>query len=421
MQVTLLHIGDELLIGQVDNTNASWMAQALDAIGARIVEITVVGDDKQHIQEALCRGLAQSDAVVMTGGLGPTRDDLTKEALATFFGVEQVFSEDCWRHVQRLFARFGKTLDQTHRAQCWVPTNARLLPNHMGTAPGMWFEHGEKVVVALPGVPFEMKHLMERHVLPQLQARFGAAPHLHRTICTFGEAESVLAQRLHPFERQLPPQLSLAYLPSLFQVRLRLTAKGADEATLRPLLDEQTQKLVEALGPCVFSTEGEQLEEALGRSLRRCGLTIATAESCTGGYVAHKITSVPGASDYFLGAVVAYANEVKVGLLGVSAEDLRRHGAVSKAVAMQMAKGVRTRLQTDLAVATTGIAGPSGGSTDKPVGTVWVAAALGDQTIARKHQFGKKRAQNIEMSAMAALALAWELLHRQEKCAFSPC
>ncbi len=415
MQVALLHIGDELLLGQVVNTNASWMARALDAIGAQVVEIAVVGDDEHHIQQALRRGLAQAEAVLITGGLGPTRDDLTKQALAAFFGVEMVFSEACWQHVQRLFARFGKTLDPAHREQCWMPANAQLLPNTMGTAPGLWFEHEGKVVVALPGVPFEMKHLMERHVLPRLQAHFRAAPRLHRTVCTFGEAESVLAQMLRPFERELPPQVSLAYLPSLFQVRLRLTAKGADEATLRRLLDEQTQKLVAVLGHRVFSTEGERLEEALGRVLRKRHLTLATAESCTGGHVAHKITSVPGASDYFLGAVVAYANEVKEHLLGVKAEDLQRHGAVSEPVALQMAKGVRKLLRTELAVATTGIAGPSGGSAEKPVGTVWVAAVLGDRALVRKFQFGKKRMQNIEMSAMAALGLVWELLHRQEK------
>ncbi len=410
MKVTLLHIGDELLIGQIVNTNAAWMARALETIGAQVVETIVVGDDQAHIQDALRRGLSMADAVLMTGGLGPTRDDVTKHTLAAFFGVDMVFDEACWQHIQRLFARFGKELNEAHRSQCLVPANARLLPNRMGTAPGMWFEHEGKVVVSLPGVPFEMQHLMEEYVLPGLKDHFRPSPRLHRTICTVGEAESVLAQKLASFEASLPPEVSLAYLPSLFQVRLRLTAKGADEPKLKKLLDEQTEKLVALLGPCVFSTEGETIEAALGRVLRKRNLTIATAESCTGGHIAHKITSVPGASDYYRGSVVAYANEVKARVLGVSEADLRAHGAVSEPVARQMAEGARRVIGTDLAVSTTGIAGPSGGTPEKPVGTVWIGASLGDKTIARKYRFGKMRAQNIEMSAVAALALAWELV-----------
>ncbi len=410
MKVTLLHIGDELLIGQIVNTNAAWMARALETIGARVVETIVAGDDRAHIQDALRRGLSMADAVLMTGGLGPTRDDLTKHALAEFFGVDMVFDEACWQHLQRLFERFGKEWNDAHRAQCLVPANARLLPNRMGTAPGMWFAHDGKVVVSLPGVPFEMQHLMEAHVLPELKKHFRPEPRLHRTICTVGEAESVLAQKLASFEAELPPEVSLAYLPSLFEVRLRLTAKGADEERLRAMLDEQTEKLVAILGSCVFSTEGEAIEEALGRILRKHKLTIATAESCTGGHIAHKITSVPGASDYFLGGVVSYANEVKMNVLGVRAEDLHQHGAVSEPVARQMAEGARQVIGADLAVATTGIAGPTGGTPEKPVGTVWIAASLGDQTVARKYRFGKMRGRNIEMAAVAALAMAWELV-----------
>ncbi len=411
MNAVLINIGDELLLGQVLNTNAQWLAQALLPIGGQVKEMRVIADDPNHLLEVLPQALSMADIVLLTGGLGPTRDDMTKEALARYFGVEMVFSQSCWAHMQTLFARFGKRLEAAHRVQCFVPANAELLPNKLGTAPGMWFEIDGKVVVALPGVPVEMRELMEQQVLPRLTAYFQPDAILSRTIGTVGVAESELARRLESFEQQLPPQLQLAYLPNLFEVQLRLTASGADQTYLRALLDEYTQRLKQLLGPeVVYSTQGETLPQALGQMLYRQGLTIATAESCTGGYVGHLLTSVPGASNYYLGGVVAYANHIKVNVLGVAMADLHAHGAVSEPVARQMAAGVRRLTGAVLSVATTGVAGPTGGTADKPVGTVWIAASLGSKTVAKKYVFGKRRMLNIEMSSVAALNTARLLL-----------
>ncbi len=411
MKVHLLTIGDELLIGQVVDSNSAWMAQRLNEIGAEVLEITSVGDDPEHIRRTLERLFpSEADAILATGGLGPTKDDKTKQAFADFFGVGFVFHQETWERLCRLFERFGRQPTDAHRQQCLMPQNAEILSNDFGTAPAMWFEERGKVLVSLPGVPHEMKQLMEAEVLPRLRARFPGKVILHRTILTVGEGESRIAQRLSAIEEGLPPALKLAYLPGLGQVRLRLSATGEDESQLRTLLEEHAAAIERALPGIVFGYEDTTLEEAIGNLLRERRLTLATAESCTGGYLAHRITTVSGSSDYFTGSVVAYSNAVKQKVLGVRESTLRRYGAVSEATVREMVQGVRKALGADAAIATSGIAGPTGGTPEKPVGTIWIAAGCGEELHTRKLQLGTDRLLNIQLTGVFALDLLRKIL-----------
>ena len=413
MKVHLLTIGDELLIGQVVDTNAAWMARQLNLIGARVEGKETVGDSTEEIAEALGRGMAKADVVLVTGGLGPTRDDITKKAIAEFFGVGFVFSQETFDHITRFLERVGQTVSGAHRDQCFMPQNALLLRNRMGTAPGMWFDEGGKVVVSMPGVPYEMEYLMDAEVLPRLQQRFPASPMLHHTLLTAGEGESRIAARIAEVENKLPAELKLAYLPSLGEVRLRLTARGTDEAALRLLLDREVGKIKDLLPDLIYGEGEERLEGVLGNMLRERNWTLATAESCTGGYLAHLITTVPGASDYFKGSVVAYSNDLKNRLLGVRQETLDEFGAVSEETVREMAAGALQLLQTDLAVAVSGIAGPGGGTADKPVGTIWVAVGSREKILTRRLQFGKDRKKNIHLTAVHSLNLIRKFLRAE--------
>lgn len=412
MRVTLLSIGDELLIGQVINTNAAWMAEQLNQNGAVVFEVITVADDLPQIQEGLQRGLTTSDIVLMTGGLGPTKDDVTKKALADFFNVGFVFSQETHERISKLFQRWGREMTEAHRNQCFMPQNAELLYNKMGTAPGMWFEAEGKVIVSMPGVPYEMQYLMEHAVMPRLLERFPVDNILHRTILTVGEGESRIAQRIETIEDNLPAGMKLAYLPNLGRVRLRLTAKGTDAVLLAQQLDEQEEAIRATIPELIFGAEKETLEEKIGELLRENKKTIATAESCTGGYLAHRLTITPGASDYFVGSVIAYSNQVKMEQLGVQEATLNTHGAVSEQTVMEMVAGALKSLKSDIAIAVSGIAGPGGGSPAKPVGTIWLAIGDAERTVTYLLKAGKDRERNIEYTTVYALNLIRQFLLR---------
>ncbi|MBK6622183.1 MAG: competence/damage-inducible protein A [Saprospirales bacterium] len=410
MKARLLTIVAELLIGQVVDTNSAWMARQLNLIGARVAGKETVGDDPGEIVEGLQRALAAADVVLVTGGLGPTRDDITKKAIADFYKVGFVFSQETFEHIGRFLERMGKVLNDAHRDQCFMPQNALLLRNKMGTAPGMWFDENGKVVVSMPGVPYEMEYLMENEVLPRLQERFPASPILHHTLLTAGEGESVIAERIAEVEDQLPEELKLAYLPSLGEVRLRLTATGSDEPRLRQLLEGEVRKIRDLLPELIYGEGQTKLEEVVGKLLREKNWKLGTAESCTGGYLAHRMTSVPGASDYFKGSVIAYSNEIKNSLLGVRKETLDEFGAVSEETVREMAAGALQVLGVDLAVAVSGIAGPDGGTPEKPVGTIWVAVASKEKTRTQRLRLSKDRQKNIHLTAVHSLNLIRKFL-----------
>lgn len=410
MNVHIVTIGDEILIGQITDTNSAWIAQQLNLHGIRVQGMSSISDEMDDIVNTLKHVTQQADIVLLTGGLGPTKDDITKKAIANFYETGFVFSQDTYDRILQFFERLGRSTTDAHREQCYMPQNASLLTNKMGTAPGMWFDEQDKVVISMPGVPYEMKYLMEYEVIPQLLQRFPTQPIAHRTIQTIGEGESRIAKRIETFENNLPNNVKLAYLPSLGKVRLRLTAKGEAAATLEAQLDALVQELVPQIKELVFGYEKDSIESVVGQLLKERGLTLSTAESCTGGYVAHKITAIPGASAYFQGGVVAYANEIKEQQLGVRSETLAKHGAVSQQCVEEMAEGVRECFQTNIGLSISGIAGPTGGTPDKPVGTIWIAVANAERTQTRKLQLSKKRMLNIEYTTNQVLNMVRQMV-----------
>ncbi|MFQ5446214.1 MAG: CinA family nicotinamide mononucleotide deamidase-related protein [Saprospiraceae bacterium] len=404
MTVHILTIGDELLLGQVVDTNSARMAQMLLEIGAKVVGKSAVADSREDILAALDQASQKAGVVLITGGLGPTKDDRTKKVLAEYFGVGFVFHQPTLEWLNKLYERFDRVMTDSVRDQCFMPQNATVLPNKMGSAPGMWFEEKGKVFVSMPGVPYEMTYLMEYEVLPRLSRHFATTPTVYRTLLTAGEAESYIAEKLADFENSLPPAVKLAYLPRIGQVRLRLTVSGTNEEQMQNLLDEKFAEMEGLLPPeLVAGYDDDVLEIAIGKLLKSKNLTLSTAESCTGGYLAHLITSVPGSSAYFMGSVISYSNEVKMNQLHVSEKTLREHGAVSEQTVKEMVKGALSLLKTNLAIAVSGIAGPDGGTPEKPVGTVWIA--VGDRNTTETHQLklGKDRLRNIQYSAIHAL------------------
>lgn len=411
MKTEIITIGDEILIGQIVDTNSAWIAEQLNAAGFTVVRKLSVGDTRDAILDALDEALATSDAVILTGGLGPTKDDITKTTLAERFGGRMVRDEATYLRNERILSARGIDYNDLNKGQTMVPDTAVVLQNLHGTAPGMWFEAEGKVVVSLPGVPFEMKELMTAEVLPRLLDRFGRHRIIHRTAITFGLAESVLAATIAPWEEALPYTLHLAYLPSPSQVRLRLSAYDVSGNEAEEI-DRQFRRLEELIPDYFIGYGDATVFSAAARLLTARGATLALAESCTGGALSASFTAMPGASDYLLGSVVSYSNEVKAHVLRVSEHDLKRFGAVSEPVACQMAEGVRRLCDSDYALATTGIAGPTGGSAEKPVGTVWIALATPAGVSARRFVFGQLRAQNIERAAAtAANMLRVALLH----------
>ncbi len=402
MNAILINIGDELLIGQVVNTNASWMAAELEQHDVHVQRVVTIADDLADIERTLCE-TEKADVVLITGGLGPTKDDITKEALCRHFGAKLVVDQPSYDNVRNYFAKRGLPFSEVNKQQGMVPDCCEALLNRVGTAPGMWFEHDGRVVVSLPGVPHEMRWLMTTYVLPRLAQRMGCEAILHKTILTCGLGESFLAERIAAWEDALPENFRLAYLPDAGKVRLRLSAHGANHADLQAQMDAEVAKLVAIIPELVYGYDDETLASVVGKMLLQCGATLATAESCTGGTLAHRITEVAGASQYYKGGVVSYSNELKMNLLGVQKSTLEQFGAVSEQTACEMAAGCRRRLATDYAVATTGIAGPTGGSDEKPIGTVWIAVATPNGVAAQCYVFATTRAQHQERTANQAL------------------
>ncbi|MGV3504405.1 MAG: competence/damage-inducible protein A [Adhaeribacter sp.] len=401
----ILTIGDEILYGQVVDTNSAWLGTELAKIGIKVRQITSVSDNPEHILQALAEIRPHSSLILVTGGLGPTKDDLTKHTLCRYFHTELVMHEPSLAHVTALFRARGRELTELNRQQALLPAACTPISNPVGTAPAMWFEQEGKVLVSMPGVPFEMKLIMTESVLPKLQQRFGAVPISHRVIQTIGIGESFLAEQLEDWENSLPENLKLAYLPYLAGVRLRLTGLDNGSGDLEAQLDAEQARLLALIPDYVYGLGEVSLEEAVGDLLRQKGFTLATAESCTGGHVAHKITSVAGSSEYFMGSILAYHNHIKIKQLEVSPEDLAAYGAVSEEVVSQMAANVRRLLNTDIGLATSGIAGPGGGSPDKPVGTIWIAYADAEKTLARKISYDKGRELNIAYTTFQVLNL----------------
>lgn len=407
---SIITIGDELLIGQTIDTNSAHIAQELNKIGIWVKRRVAIGDGRQEILDALAAESRQAQVVIITGGLGPTADDITKPTLCDYFGGSMVVSEVALQNVVQIFERLGRPLIDRNRKQAEVPETCVVLPNLRGTAPGMWFEKEGTVYISLPGVPHEMVGLMQSSVIPKLKAQFELPVILHRSLLTAGKGESEVAEILLQFEAQLPGNIKLAYLPSYGMVKLRLTAKGSSEAEVAPVLEQQFGQLEQLLQPWLVVSEDIPLQEAVLNLLKAKGKTIATAESCTGGYLAHLITAIPGSSAVYQGSVISYANSVKEGLLGVPAETLATVGAVSEATVSAMAKGVLQQVKTDFAIATSGIMGPDGGTADKPVGTVWVAVASQQEVRTRKFQFRFDRKRNIELTAVNALNMLRQLV-----------
>lgn len=416
MNIHLLTIGDEILIGQIVDTNSAWMSQQLNLHGMRVTGKSSVGDTRQAIIDGLQHAGAQADAVIMTGGLGPTKDDITKKTLATLFGSGMSFHPETYERIEGYFTKIGRVVPPAMRDQATLPDLATILPNKVGTAPGMWFEQAGKVYISLPGVPFEMEYLMRNEVIPRLKTRFEARPILHRTLLTACEGESNIARRIEAFEDQLPENIKLAYLPALGQVRLRLTGTWAGamtdqaETELGVLLDAKKAELWALLPDLVYGVEEESLQSVIGDILIKQGKKFGTAESCTGGYVAHLITSVPGSSQYYPGSVVTYSYEMKHKLLGIKTELLDQFGAVSEQAVRAMAIGALDTLDVDVALSISGIAGPDGGTPDKPVGTVWMAVADRNRVEVQKQVFGRDRLKNIQLTGTYALNMVRKFL-----------
>lgn len=408
VRAEVITIGDEILFGQITDTNTAWIGTELTNIGIRVVRKTSIGDQADAILQSLHEAHQRADVIIITGGLGPTKDDITKKTLCTYFGVGMVRNETALALVTGFFEKRGREMTDLNRAQADLPANAVYMQNDWGTAPGMWFEHDQRVYVSLPGVPFEMKHLMSNRILPKLTEHFETPIIKHKMIRTVGIGESFLAERIEAWEDALPDHIKLAYLPSFGGVKLRLTATGDDNARLDQELAEQVANVLPLIQKNVYGFDNDELETVVGKLLTDKKLTLAAAESCTGGYLSAQITKVPGSSAYFWGSVVSYNNSVKVAQLGVRPETLEQYGAVSEEIIRQMAEGVRKALGTHIGIATSGIAGPGGGTHDKPVGTVWIACATDQRTVTRLLKLGQYRDQNIQLTTTYLLNMLRE-------------
>ncbi len=404
VNASIITIGDELLIGQTIDTNSAWMAQELNKLGIWVKRRVAVGDVWDEIWNALDEESRQSKIILITGGLGPTADDITKPLLSKYFGGKMIVNEEALQNVITIFEKYIKRpMLDVNLKQAEVPDVCTVIQNKRGTAPGMWFEKESKIFISMPGVPNEMKGMMLDFVLPRLPSLFSLPVVVHRTLLTAGIGESYLADRIQSFESALPLHIKLAYLPNFGMVRLRLTATGKNAAQITNEIDQQFATLQSLVQDVMVINEDKTLEEAIGILLLQRGKTAATAESCTGGYVAHLITSIPGSSAYFFGGVISYDNTIKRDVLGVSSDVLDRYGAVSEETVRQMANSVKHLMQTDYAIAISGIMGPGGGTEEKPVGTVWIAVAGLSETVAQKFQTRYDRGRNIEVTAIHAL------------------
>jgi nicotinamide-nucleotide amidase len=405
MKAAIITIGDELLIGQTVDTNSAWLGAELSKSGFDVYRITSIHDRREDILYALNEVAGKTDVVLITGGLGPTSDDITKPTLCEFFNTHLVLNNEVLRMIEEMMKYRNFPMNEKNRQQAEVPESCKVLKNAAGTAPGMWFEKDNTIYVSMPGVPHEMKNLLTELVLPELNKRFTSQIIIHRNIMTYGTFESKLADILTGFESGLPENIKLAYLPASGIIKLRLTGTGEDHAVLSGIINDQVIKLYEIIPEFIYGEDEESLEMVIGKLLLSKNKTVSTAESCTGGEIAHMITSVSGSSAYYKGSVIAYSNLVKTQILGVQDFIITRYGAVSENTAKEMAVGARSLLNTDFALATTGIAGPEGGTETKPVGTIWMAVASDRGTITEKRVFGNDRNTNIKRFSLAALNL----------------
>jgi nicotinamide-nucleotide amidase len=405
MKAAIITIGDELLIGQTIDTNSAWIGAEMSKAGFDVYRITSVHDRREDIIYALGEAAGKTDVVLITGGLGPTSDDITKQTLCEFFNTRLVLNREVLKMVEEMMSRRNFPMNDKNRRQAEVPESCTVLKNAAGTAPGMWFEKDGTIYISMPGVPYEMKYLMREIVLPELNKRFISQVIIHRNIMTYGTGESILADILTDFESGLPENIKLAYLPASGVIKLRLTGTGSDSSLISKLINEQVSILYKIIPEYIYGENEESLETVIGKLLRSKNKTVSTAESCTGGEIAHLLTSIPGSSAYYKGSVVAYSDSIKSELLGVQEETLIKYGAVSEQTIKEMASAVRKLLKTDYAVATSGIAGPDGGSESKPVGTVWIAVASGSDIVCEKRVFGNDRTNNITRFSLAALNL----------------
>ena len=411
IEVEIITIGDELLIGQVIDTNSAWIARELNNIGLDVKYKTTVGDNEEDITDAFERAFSRTSVVLVTGGIGPTKDDITKKTLCKFFNTSLVFDEETLKNIEEVVSHMSRALNELTRNQAWVPENAVIIQNKMGTAPVTRFERDGKLLISMPGVPFEMKWVMSEEIIPLLKERFiQRETIIHHTFWVANYPESLLAIRLESFENELPPYIKLAYLPASGLIRLRLTGKYSDEKYLRRQMEEEEGKLIALLDKNIISKGDRPIEMLLFDLLKEKKLTLSVAESCTGGRIAGMITALPGCSEFFNGGVVSYSNESKVNILRVNSEDIDTYGAVSENVVVQMAKGVGKLFFADCSMATSGIAGPDGGTDEKPVGTVWIAVRLGESTAARKYLFGKNRENNILRASNMAMLMLYDLI-----------
>ncbi|MFW5754143.1 MAG: competence/damage-inducible protein A [Marinilabiliaceae bacterium] len=411
--VEIITIGDELLIGQVVDTNSAWMGQELTLAGFEVNRITSVSDRREEITDALSQALKRAEIVLLTGGLGPTKDDITKKTLSDYFNTRLIFNEDVYHDIQEFLKGRVKNINNLNRDQAMVPENCEVVRNRMGTAPVMWFDHGERVVVSMPGIPSEMKTAMSNDIIPRLKTRFRPDHIINKTVLVYNIPEAVLAEKLADWEENLSGKIKLAYLPAPGRIRLRLTARGADFSAMEESLQTAIDGLQPLIGENIFGEEDRPVSEIFARFFRERKQSIAVAESCSGGYLGHLITSVAGASQYFAGGVIAYSNEMKQSLLDVSQDDIEKHGAVSSQVVEQMALGIQKTTNADYAIATSGIAGPGGGTDEKPTGTVWIAwAGPGNKVISKVFQLGKERSRNIVRTSETALI---ELMQMMKK------
>jgi len=403
LKAEIITIGDELLIGQTIDTNSAWMGAELSKAGFDVVRITSIHDRRDDILNTLADVHGKSDVILITGGLGPTSDDITRHTLCEYFNTHLVRNQEVFDMITSMMRKRNFPMNDNNLRQADVPESCRVLLNSSGTAPGMWFEKDKTIYISMPGVPYEMKHIMEVHVLPELNKRFRSQVIIHRNIMTYGSFEAKLAEILVGFEAGLPENVKLAYLPSSGVIKLRLTGTGTDSETLKTTLQTEVDKLYKIIPDLIYAEDEMSLEMVIGKELSERKLTLSTAESCTGGMISQNITSVPGSSIYYKGSIIAYSNEMKTSLLGISEELIEAEGAVSEAVVRLMAENCRKLTQTDYSVAVSGIAGPSGGTELKPVGTVWIAVASKKRTIAEKRVFGSGRNSNIIRFTLAAM------------------
>ena len=406
MKAEIITIGDEILIGQIVDTNSQWIGTELNKIGVSVYQISSIQDDKQHILNALKEAEERVDIVIVTGGLGPTKDDITKHTIAEYFNDSLTLNEEVVHHIKTLFAKYNIPFGELNRLQGLIPNKATVLKNNYGTAPGMWFYENETVFVSLPGVPNEMKGLMQFEVLPRIQKQFKLPFIIHKTIMTYGMGESSLAERIEDFENNLPTFIKLAYLPNYGKVRLRLSAKGDDKKLLEVMLQSQIEKLYELIPEIITGIDdGGKIEKTIGELLKQKGKTVSTAESLTGGKIASTLVSISGSSSYYKGSFITYSEETKINLLGVSLQTIENHSVVSAAVALEMAKGAKEKLKTNYAIAVTGNAGPTSDKNDKEVGTVFIAIASDEGVFVEEFNFGKPRGRVIDKTVNKSLEM----------------